>query len=692
MDSKSEGWWARHGWTVLVLLAAFSITFLIRTLWNLPLFEQYGTSYFFAGGSDSFYHWRVSDYIILNHRNLINDSLLRYPVGAINPREPLFDWMNAVFGIIFAPLFGGSAASAGMFSLELAAPLWAAFSVFPLYFVGKEVSSRRMGLVAALIWPFLVANIDSSTFGYSNYLSFYTFFILVMVYGYLRTIRAAGTRRWVTSYRKPREIVRGVREYFHYEPTAVKWAVFTGVSFAVVILTWQGYTFLVALVIAFLVVQMIVERIRRIDSFGLFLTTAIIGVVGFPLAFPYYFVQGDYHIWFLEPVLIYFGALLVLVPFLILRDSPWVISLPVLVLTAAGAVGALAISAPAQFSDIVSGQGYFVKTLIYSTVAEAQAPSIDSLLIGYGVVTFFLAFAGLGFVVYQMVRGRFERRHLLFLMFGVISIYLPISAAKFFYIGSAAFCLLPAEAFTRILDIGGYPTLRRNVVSLSDRRSQLSAFRRSFKARHILVFALVLVIVVPNVWYAIDAGIPYNSKSGFDTQVYNALPPPLRVAPTNASSYYFGAAGSDLDTPSQYRRGRVQLVSDPRHQPARTPTSGARELVGLRVPDHRRRGPPLGRRQLPERHRPLGELPALPERIARHRGPVHHPPQRRGPGDRQAQPARGPQPGPRQRRCQHGPTRCPPRPPVRGPAARRSPPRALRGGQPLDGHRGQCDV
>lgn len=357
MDSKSEGWWARHGWTVLVLLAAFSITFLIRTLWNLPLFEQYGTSYFFAGGSDSFYHWRVSDYIILNHRNLINDSLLRYPVGAINPREPLFDWMNAVFGIIFAPLFGGSAASAGMFSLELAAPLWAAFSVFPLYFVGKEVSSRRMGLVAALIWPFLVANIDSSTFGYSNYLSFYTFFILVMVYGYLRTIRAAGTRRWVTSYRKPREIVRGVREYFHYEPTAVKWAVFTGVSFAVVILTWQGYTFLVALVIAFLVVQMIVERIRRIDSFGLFLTTAIIGVVGFPLAFPYYFVQGDYHIWFLEPVLIYFGALLVLVPFLILRDSPWVISLPVLVLTAAGAVGALAISAPAQFSDIVSGQG-----------------------------------------------------------------------------------------------------------------------------------------------------------------------------------------------------------------------------------------------------------------------------------------------------------------------------------------------
>ena len=124
----------------------------------------------------------------------------------------------------------------------------------------------------------------------------------------------------------------------------------------------------------------------------------------------------------LEPVLIYFGALLILLPFLMLRDQPWVVSVPVLILSAAGAVGALFAVVPAQISDILSGQGYFVKTLIYSTVAEAQAPSIDSLIIGYGVLTFFLAFGGLAFVFYEMVRGRFDRRHLLFLAFGVISI------------------------------------------------------------------------------------------------------------------------------------------------------------------------------------------------------------------------------------------------------------------------------
>jgi asparagine N-glycosylation enzyme membrane subunit Stt3 len=567
-EAGETGWWKNHGTTVAILAVAFLATFLIRTLWNIPLFQQFGTSYFFAGGSDSFYHWRVSDYIILNHRNLIFDSSLKYPIGAINPREPLFDWMNAVFGIVFAPLFGGSQAAAGMFSLELAAPLWAALTVLPLYLVGKEVSSRRMGLIAVLIWPFLTANIDSSTFGYANYLSFYTFFIILMIYAQLRTIRASGTRRWVTSYRKPRDIWRGIRDYLYYEVAAVKWAVFTGVCFAVVILTWQGYTFLVALVVVFLVVQMVIERIRRIDSFGLYFTTWIVGLVGFPIAFPYYFVQGDYHIWFLEPVVIFFGALLVLLPFLILRDSPWVISLPVLVVTAAGAVGALALAAPAQFADILSGQGYFVKTLIYTTVAEAQAPSIDSLIIGYGVVTFFLAFAGLGFVAYALVRGKVERRHLMFFVFAVISIYLPLSAAKFFYIGSAAFSLLPAEGLSRILDIGGYPALRRNVISLADRRGQLSAFRRSFKARHVLVLGLVLLIVVPNIWYASDAGIPYNTKTGYDLQVYDTLPPFLRTSPSNASSFYLGAAGGEIDTPNQYdEAGYDWLATQDTNQP-----------------------------------------------------------------------------------------------------------------------------
>ncbi|MFI5414964.1 MAG: STT3 domain-containing protein, partial [Candidatus Lutacidiplasmatales archaeon] len=295
MVQADTSWWRRHGWTVAILLAAFGITFLIRTLYVLPLLSQWGAPYLFAGGSDSFYHWHVTSYIIQNHRNLVVDPNLRYTIGAVNPREPLFDWMNAVFGILFAPLFAHAATAAcsstcmaASFFLELQAPLWAALGVFPVYLIGKEVSSRRMGLVAAILYGLVVASIDSSTFGYANYLSFYTFFILVALYAYLRTVRAAGSKRWVESYRHPRQFLPALRLFLRTERTAVKWAVFTGVAFGTVTLAWQGYSFLVAAIVFFLVIQMVIERIRKVDSFGLYVLTFITGSIGFSMAFPYY--------------------------------------------------------------------------------------------------------------------------------------------------------------------------------------------------------------------------------------------------------------------------------------------------------------------------------------------------------------------------------------------------------------------
>jgi dolichyl-phosphooligosaccharide-protein glycotransferase len=551
MQSSQSGWWHRHGWTVAILLSAFGAAFAIRTIWTYPIIQQFGPLFSYAGGSDSYYHSRVTTYIILNHRNLVFDPLLHYPFGGYNPREPLFDWMNAVLGIVFAPLFGGNAVVAGAWFLDLQGPLWAALGVFPVYLIGREVSGRRMGLIAAVIFPFLSANIDSSIFGYANYLSFYTFIILVTIYSYIRTSKAAGQRRWVTSYRHPSQYLPALRGFVRTERTAVKWAVFTGVSLGALALAWQGYTYAIVVIGVSLIVIMIVERIRRVDSFGIYVATWIVGLVGFPMAMPYYIVQNQFAAWFDLPLLLFFGVLALLIPFLLLRDVPWVFSIPTLFLLVLGAAAFLFFFESTYFQNIITGQGYFAKTLVYTTVAEAQAPSIDALVVGYGVVTFFLAFAGVAIFVYLLARGRFKRYHVIFLVFAILSIYLPISAAKFFLLGSPLFALLPAEAIRRALDIGGYPELRRTVVSLSDRRSQFAAFRKAFKVRHVLVVLLVVVVVLPNVWVSIDAGIPGNTKSQFSTQVYDSLPSFLKGNSTTSDNY-FGAAGTSIDTSNQY--------------------------------------------------------------------------------------------------------------------------------------------
>ena len=553
MDNDSKGWWSRHFWTIAVLLLAFSLAFLIRTEFVYPILQQFGNLYVYAGGSDSYYHSRVMQYIILNHTNLIVDPLLKYPVGAINPREPLFDWMNAILGILFAPFFGGNAQEAGAFFLNLQSPLWAALSVFPIYLIGREVGDRRTGLIAAMIFPFLPASISESIWGYADYLSFYTFIILVLIYCYIRTVKSVGSRRWVESYRSPRSIYSGLVGFLRGERTAVKWAVFTGVTFGALALAWQGYTYGVAVIGVFLVLMVLIERVRRVDSFGLYVATAIVGLVGFPMAMPYYYVQGDFISWFDLPLLLFFGALIILIPFMMMRDLPWVVSIPTFVALVVAAMAALLVVDPAYFTAIVTGQGYFIKTLIYSTVAEDVSPSFDTLVIAFGVITFFLAFVGLALIAWALAKGRFRQRWLLvILIFGVLSVYLPISASKFLLLASPAFALLPAEAVRRLWDLGSYSELRQSMRSLTDTRSRLTAFRKSFKAHHILIILLVVGLLVPNVWYGIDAGIPSNTKAAASTQVYDTLPSWLRPAASDASSFYFGATGASLDTPNLY--------------------------------------------------------------------------------------------------------------------------------------------
>jgi asparagine N-glycosylation enzyme membrane subunit Stt3 len=552
MDSASTGWWHRHGWTVAILLTAFGIAFFLRTAWTYPIVARFGPLYTYAGGSDSFYHSRVMTYIIQTGHNLVYDPMLKYPVGSTNPREPLFDWMNAILGIVFSPFFGGNSVVAGSWFLDLQPALWAALEVFPIFLIGREVAGKRTGLIAAMVYPFLAASINSSTFGYANYLSFYTFMLLIVVYSFLRTVKAVGHRKYIESYRSVGQYLPGLRAFLRSERVAVKWSVFTGVSLGALALSWQGYTYGIVVIGISLLVAMIIERIRRVDSFGLYVSTWIIGLVAFPMAAPYYIVQHEFTVFLIVPVLLFFGIVLVLLPFLLMRDWPWVFSIPALVAIVGVGVLALKVLSPGQFTSIVTGQGYFVKTLIYTTVAEAQAPSIDQLVVGYGIVTFFLAFVGLALAAYLLVHHRFKRQHIAYLVYAVVSIYLPVSATKFFLVGAPIFALLSADAIHRALDVAGYPELRRTVASLSDRAGQFAAFRKAFKARHVLVMLLVVGLLLPNMWVAMDAGIPGNAKGQVATQINNTIPTWLKLNRSAPASNYLGQAGSGLDTPNQY--------------------------------------------------------------------------------------------------------------------------------------------
>src|SRR2546426_23534 len=83
-----------------------------------------------------------------------------------------------------------------------------------------------------------------------------------------------------------------------------------------------------------------------------------------------------------------------------------------------------------------------------------------------------------------------------------------------------------------------------------------NAVRKSLKPRHVLVvLGIVFLVVLPNVWWAVDASIPFELKTQYDQQVANLLPSFLRSPgynPSSGSPFYFGAFGYSVPKATDY--------------------------------------------------------------------------------------------------------------------------------------------
>ncbi|NLI74218.1 MAG: hypothetical protein GX369_05565, partial [Euryarchaeota archaeon] len=103
--SRSKDTWIGRNWsTVLVLVAIILIALFVRSYFVYSTSVDNG--FLVAGGSDSYYHQRVIDYVQDTGSHLVHDPLLNYPMGMRNPRPPIYDWSVAVTGQLISGLTG----------------------------------------------------------------------------------------------------------------------------------------------------------------------------------------------------------------------------------------------------------------------------------------------------------------------------------------------------------------------------------------------------------------------------------------------------------------------------------------------------------------------------------------------------------------------------------------------------------
>jgi len=493
--------------------------------------------YAVSGGSDAYYNMRIVQFILSTHHQLLFDPGLNFPTGLENPRPPFFMWLAVLLGYAFSPFLGGVYHSTMTMFLEITA-IGGAFIVFPTYFLGKELFGRRVGLIAAVLVAMSPLTLMKSIATIGLFDIFTALFGIMFIYYFLRAVN-------VFKFEPRNEgLIKDIFNSIKSNPLTIVYSLLAGVSLAASMLTWVGTISLILILAGAGVVQVIIYTIKKKSSLSIFVSNLFFGS-GFIIAFPWYYVAHFIAVRFDYPLIIWGVLLISSLYFLIFRKRPWLLTLGVFVLIAAAAIVVLDKVDRQLILSILSGQHYFIKNKIYDTIAEAQSLPLGEDMIEYGPFMFFASFIGLAYLVYKWVRTADFNTTLAVLYFGGI-IVISMIASKFLYFGAVAASILTGYILVKSFELLAF----RETVEKAKERPIRAALRKELKFSHyVAIFIVVFLLIVPTTFYAVDSAIPFNNKTYYDEQIYNATPSFLR--PLNYSPpYYLGALGVSLDLPS----------------------------------------------------------------------------------------------------------------------------------------------
>lgn len=551
LSRRKDTWLGRNWSTVLILVAIIFVALFVRSYFGYSTAVDNG--FLVGGGSDSYYHQRVIDHVQGTGQHLVFDDLLNYPLGMRNARPPLFDWSVAISGQLLSGISGMDIDSATGYALLSSTAIWGALTCIPVFMITREAFGNRAGILAALLLAIMPGNIQRSFFAVADHDAMILFFVVFALYFLLRSLKSMSGTKWVSDWKSMGAVRSGLKGFLGTNQRSLIYALLGGVCVATVAMIWTGYTYLLVIILVYFLVQAIINRFRNVDSMGEFFIVGTMLASAFAIMAPLYWQMSYWTQWFDVPFYLFLASMLVGGLFMVTRDYPWTLAIPAVI--AVVGIGLLAVYfiAPNIFEAIISGQGYLVKSKLYSTIQEAQAPGFSDLAMSFGAVTFWLAIIGVAWAAVKIPKNPAPHFTFVVVWMGV-SMYMAASAARFMFNASPAFAMAAGWVLAMII---AWIKLEEVPRGLSGFRSNpWSTLKKGIKVRHIAgALFVAFLIIVPNVWGSMDAGIPSETKRQYDKQIYSVVPDFLRPAnydSINGSFWYLGAFSYSLPLPTGY--------------------------------------------------------------------------------------------------------------------------------------------
>ena len=538
--SGARQFWNAH-WASLLTAVAFLVGLVIRIQWYaIPSMHAMGTDGFdMTGGSDPWYMKRVVDYILAQNAHLILDADRSYPLGGINPRPPLFSWSLAIGAMILQPFLGDDAVWWSMLALPA---IYGALTILPVASIARDHFGKAAGVIAAWLIAFMPAHVTHSTWGLADHDSFVMLFIVLGFMFYLRAVKYAGSERLVrTTSIRPLDLIRAMGAVAQQRQYAMANAVLAGVAFGAASLGWKGFVVGPAILFLAYAAQVALNMFRRRDSTilsTLFLTMLMTNLV---IALPFYahpqlnlMLDGTG----LQPFL-FILLFTVVIMFITtgFRDKPWLLVLGTLTVGATVFLASLYVLKVTNLSNawdvLFTGSGYFTKTKIFGTVAEANAPDRGYMFASFGPIVFVFALV----VGLTSLWRSFSQRSQISLVFAVwifTASYMSWTAARFLFNATPVIAVMGAAGIVGFWKWADWDGLVRNWRRAGIRTpSERIAGARRAVWRTPSFSAVVLVLIMlsgQQLTYGLDSAMPSNSpaEADLDESIYYTIPDIMR--------------------------------------------------------------------------------------------------------------------------------------------------------------------
>lgn len=488
-----------------------------------------------SGGSDPYYNWRAIEYTIINHHWLYYDYALNYPVGTRNPRTPFFHFLIIMMAYITSP-FVNVLTGAEIGLLEIDA-VFGGLLIIPVYLMGKELFGRRAGLIGAVIYTLIPSNLTSGILSDGRMHTPELFFAFFTIYFFQRALNSVRKDRILEKFTDLRMYVPALKRFLAENNLGVIYAMLSGTSLAALMLAWQGYAYIEAIVVVYIFIQYIFNILTRKNSGYLFILSIFFLLFAFGIGSYYYVGIGNAKAWLYNEI--YLGIVTVAFGFLVnvVSRRPWLVSITILAVISAVGFVAIDTLKHGLISYLISGAGYFVKTRVYSTIAEAAAPPLGQYIGGFGAAEFILGISGLAYILYYFAKNRRDSVFFMFI-FSIISIYMSFAAARFNITAAPVYAILGAGLLVYLADVVKLHEIRNR------RTGEQMGIRKSLKGNikplHVAFVVLIVgALLIPSGFSVVNASVPVNNAASLNNQIYYSLPSFLRPSNYSASSDNF---------------------------------------------------------------------------------------------------------------------------------------------------------